>query len=87
MNNKCDHKYPLLCRSWLIWECLGCLDRKTRFKWRKISKQRQVKNLTLHFVRDLLFAFATKDINAPISDFNKDGFKKIVDEFIANYKP
>jgi hypothetical protein len=37
-------------------------------------------------VSDLLFAFATKDIKQPLSDFNKEGYKKIVSEFLANYK-
>gem|GEM_PF-5060112 len=46
-----------------------------------------VKNCSIPDVsqqRELLLAFAMRELKEPISDFNKEGFEKIVDEFLAN---
>ena len=34
--------------------------------------------------RELLLAFAMRELKEPISDFNKEGFEKIVDDFLTN---
>ena len=34
--------------------------------------------------RELLFAYVTRDLKKPISDFNSEGFYKTIDNFLAN---
>jgi len=58
-------------------ECIGFIDGFERanklFALYSVSQQ-----------RELLLAFVMREFKKPISDFNREGFEKIVDNFLAN---